>query len=383
MKSEFRNNKTITKGASMRNKITANLLRGVAALVVALPLHGNAADIAKPSLLVPVTVAASSGGIAGQRFVGLNVCRPTIGEGRLSAAVVSGATQFTADADAIFTGIVPSTLGTSDNSYIIEFTSGAYVGLIKKISSISGRTATVVGTLPALDDKTTFLLRKDWTLGSLFGATASEVAAKGLTAGASGGSATRIGVLNASGVIAYYFYKNSTSQGGVGWRSAATRTDGVDRQHIQVGTGSGFAVQNGNTSALNFNLAGEARPTRNIVSLDSQFTFVANPQNRSVTIADLLGSTIVGGKLKSDFVGASSSGSADEVTVIDGTVSRKYFFNTRVVSGAALNKWRLSVLPLGADQNTVTVGEGDAMLVKRAGLVTKFVGLETSAEASE
>jgi hypothetical protein len=43
----------------------------------------------------------------------------------------------------------------------------------------------------------------------------------------------------------------------------------------------------------------------------------------------------------------------------------------------------LSVLPLGADQNTVTVGEGDAMLVKRAGLVTKFVGLETSAEASE
>jgi hypothetical protein len=383
MQTEFRNNKTITKGVSMRNKITANLLRGVAALVVSLPLHGNAADIAKPSLLVPVTVVASSGGIAGQRFVGLNVCRPTIAEGRLSAAVSAGATQLTADADAVFSGIAPSTLGTSDNSYIIEFTSGAYVGLIKKISSISERTATVVGTLPALDDKTTFLLRKDWTLGSLFGATASEVAAKGLTAGASAGSATRIGVLNASGVIAYYFFKNSTTQGGAGWRAAATRTDGVDRQHIQVATGSGFAVQNGNTTALNFNLTGEARPTRNIVSLDSQFTFVANPQNRSVTIADLLGSTIVGGKLKSDFVGASSSGSADEVTVIDGTVSRKYFFNTRAVSGVPINKWRLSVLPLGADQNAVIVGESDAMLVKRSGLVTKFVGLETSAEASE
>jgi hypothetical protein len=367
----------------MRNKITANLLRGVAALVVSLPLHGNAADIAKPSLLVPVTVVASSGGIAGQRFVGLNVCRPTIAEGRLSAAVSAGATQLTADADAVFSGIAPSTLGTSDNSYIIEFTSGAYVGLIKKISSISERTATVVGTLPALDDKTTFLLRKDWTLGSLFGATASEVAAKGLTAGASAGSATRIGVLNSSGVIVYYFYKNTTSQGGAGWRASSTRTDGVDRQHIQLATGSGFAVQNGNTTAINFNLAGEARPTRNIVSLDSQFTFVANPQNRSVTIADLLGSTIVGGKLKSDFVGASSSGSADEVTVIDGTVSRKYFFNTRAVSGVPINKWRLSVLPLGADQNAVIVGESDAMLVKRSGLVTKFVGLETSAEASE
>jgi hypothetical protein len=380
MQSEFRNNKTTTKGVSMRNKITTNLLRGVAALVVALPLHGNAADIAKPSLLVPVTVVASSGGIAGQRFVGLNVCRPTIGEGRLSAAVVSGANQFTADADAIFTGIVPSTLGTSDNSYIIEFTSGAYVGLIKKISSISGRTATVVGTLPALDNATTFLLRKDWTIGALFGATASEVAAKGLTAGASAGSATRIGVLNASGVVAYYFFKNTTSQGGAGWRAAATRTDGVDRQHIQVGTGSGFAVQNGNTTALNFNLAGEARPTRNIVSLDSQFTFVANPQNRSVTIADLLGSTPVSGlTLKSGAVGASSAGSADEFTLLDSNVARKYFYYTQ----GGVNKWRLSVLRTGADQNTVTVGESDAMLVKRSGAVTKFLGLETSADASE
>jgi len=364
----------------MRNKITANLLRGVAALVVALPLHGNAADIAKPSLLVPVTVAASSGGIAGQRFVGLNVCRPTIGEGRLSAAVVSGATEFTADADAIFTGIAPSTSGTSDNSYIIEFTSGAYVGLIKKISSISGRTATVVGTLPALDDKTTFLLRKDWTLGQLFGATASEVAAKGLTAGASGGSATRIGVLNASGVIAYYFFKNSSTQGGAGWRSAATRTDGVDRQHIQVGTGSGFSVQNGNTTDLNFNLAGEARPTRNIVSLDNTFTFVANPQNRSVTIADLFGSAPVSSlTLKSGAVGASTAGSADEFILMEGNVSRKYFFYTQ----GGVNKWRLSVARTGADRNTVTVGESDAILVKRIGSVTKFLGLETSAEATE
>lgn len=364
----------------MRNKITTNLLRGVAALVVALPLHGNAADIAKPSLLVPVTVVASSGGIAGQRFVGLNVCRPTIGEGRLSAAVSSGATQFTADADAIFSGIVPSTLGTSDDSYIVEFTSGAYVGLIKKISSISGRTATVVGTLPALDNATTFILRKDWTIGTLFGATASEVAAKGLTAGASAGSATRIGVLNSSGVIAYYFFKNSASQGGMGWRAAATRTDGVDRQHIQVGTGSGFAVQNGNTTALNFNLAGEARPTRNIVSLDSTFTLVANPQNKSVTIADLLGSTPVSGlNLKSGAVGASSAGSADEFTLMDSNVARKYFYYTQ----GGVNKWRLSVLRTGADQNTVTVGESDAMLVKRAGAVTKFLGLETSADASE
>jgi hypothetical protein len=380
MQSEFRNNKTITKGVSMRNKITTNLLRGVAALVVALPLHGNAADIAKPSLLVPVTVVASSGGIAGQRFVGLNVCRPTIGEGRLSAAVVSGANQFTADADAIFSGIVPSTLGTSDNSYIIEFTSGAYVGLIKKVASIDGRTATVVGTLPALDNATSFLLRKDWNLGTLFGATASEVAAKGLTAGASAGSATRIGVLNASGVIAYYFFKNTTSQGGIGWRSSATRTDGVDRQYIQVGTGSGFAVQNGNTTALNFNLAGEARPTRNIVSLDSTFTLVANPQNRSVTIADLLGSAPVNGlTLKSGAVGASSAGSADEFTLMDSNVARKYFYYTQ----GGVNKWRLSVLRTGADQNTVTVGESDAMLVKRAGAVTKFLGLETSADASE
>jgi len=383
MQTEFRNKKTITKGVSMRNKITANLLRGVAALVIALPLHGNAADIAKPSLLVPVTVAASSGGIAGQRFVGLNVCRPTIGEGRLSAAVTAGATTFTVDADAIFSGVSPTTLGTSDNSYIVEFTSGSYVGLIKRISSISGRTATVVGTLPALDNATTFLLRKDWTLGQLFGTTAADVAAKGLTAGASGGSATRIGVLNASGVIAYYFFKNSTGQGGVGWRSAVTRTDGVDRQHIQVGTGSGFAAQNGNITPLNFNLAGEARPTRNIVSLDNTFTFVANPQNKTVTIADLLGSAIVGGKLKSGFVGASTSGSADEITVINGTIARKYFFNTRVLSGAAINKWRLSVTPLGTDQNDVTIGEGDAMLVKRTGSGTKFIGLETSADAQE
>ena len=380
MQTEFRNNKTITKGESMRNKITTNLLRGVAALVVALPLHGNAADIAKPSVLVPVTVAASSGGIAGQRFVGLNVCRPTIGEGRLSAAVNAGATTFTVDADAIFSGVSPTTLGTSDNAYIVEFTSGAYVGLIKRISSITGRTATVVGTLPALDNATTFLLRKDWTLATLFGATESEVRASGLTVGASGGSATRIGVLNTSGVIAYYFFKTGTSQGGSGWRAAATRTDGVDRQHIQVGTGSGFSVQNGTTTALNFNLAGEARPTRNIVSLDNTFTFVANPQNKSVTIADLFGSAPVSGLiLKSRAEGASTAGSADEFTLLNGTVARKYFFYTQ----GGVNKWRQSVNRTGADQNTVTVAESDAILVKRNTSGSKFLGLETSADAQE
>jgi hypothetical protein len=45
--------------------------------------------------------------------------------------------------------------------------------------------------------------------------------------------------------------------------------------------------------------------------------------------------------------------------------------------------WRMSATPLGADQNEVTIGEGDAMLVKRTGSATKFIGLETSADASE
>ena len=83
--------------------------------------------------------------------------------------------------------------------------------------------------------------------------------------------------------------------------------------------------------------------------------------------------------LKSGAVGASTAGSAEEFTLMESNVARKYFFYTQ---GGA-NKWRLSVQRTGADQNEVTVAESDAILVKRAGSVTKFLALETSAEATE
>lgn len=364
-------------------KITSNpsffILPGLAVLALTFPGLLQAADVAKASVIIPVTVAASSNGIAGARYVGLNVARPTLAEGRLSSAVTNNATSFTVDSTDFFSGVAITTNNASDGHYFVEFTSGPYVGLIKRLASVSGTNATVLGSLPALDNRTTMLLRKDWTLGSLFGATASDVAAKGLTAGASAGSATRIGVLNTSGVVEFFFYKNSATQGGVGWRSATTRTDGVDRQHLRITPGSGFVVQNGNTSALTFYLAGEARPTRSIVSLDQTFTLVANPQNTAVSLASLLGAPSAGTALESGLSGASSAGSADEVTLLNGTFSTRYFFFTQ---GGA-NKWRLSANRTGADQNSVQVAEGDALLVKRTGSTPKFVGLKTSADVSE
>jgi hypothetical protein len=369
------------QGASM--KITSNpslfILPGLAVLALAFPGLLQAADVAKASVIFPVTVPASSGGIAGARYVGLNVARPVLAEGRLASAVSNNATSFTVDSANFLSGVTVTTNNTSDSHYSVEFTSGPYVGLIKRLSSVSGTTATVLGSLPALDNGTTILLRKDWTLGSLFGATASDVAAKGLTAGSSGGSATRIGVLNSNGVVEFFFFKNSTTQGGVGWRSAATRTDGVDRQHLRITTGSGFVVQNGNTSPLTFHLAGEARPTRSIVSLDQTFTLVANPQNTAVSLASLLGAPGTGTGLESGMTGASSAGSADEVTLLNGTFSTRYFFYTQ----GGVNKWRLSANRTGADQNSVQVAEGDALLIKRNTTTSKFVGLKTSADVSE
>jgi hypothetical protein len=92
------------------------------------------------------------------------LARPAVLKGEVDAAVAAGATTFTAYGTDVFDGLVlaggTEAEPTTDNHWIIEFTRGAYTGLVKQVTAFSGSMVTVAGGLPVIDKGTRFVLRK-------------------------------------------------------------------------------------------------------------------------------------------------------------------------------------------------------------------------------
>ena len=191
-------------------------------------------DLAAVYLNQPTAVLAGN-----PIFIGCSLARPAVLKGEVDVAVAAGATTFTAYGTNVFDGLVlaggTEAEPTSDNHWIIEFTSGAYTGLVKQVTAFSGSTVTVAGGLPVIDKGTRFVLRKDHTLGALFGNAdlANLVTKSGLSSGSTSGSSDVVSVLNSAGQWVKYFYR-----AGTGWKLTTART-GSDRQHVRVSLGTG------------------------------------------------------------------------------------------------------------------------------------------------
>ena len=251
-----------------------NLILVLSAL--ALPLH--AADVGTAYLNFPVQYTT-----AGQtKLVGVFLAREVLLKGEVAANVLAGATSFTAFGVNTFGSYsAVSEAGTaelapaSDNHYIVEFTSGPSTGLIKQVTEFNGSTATVMGSLPELTADTKFVLRKDHTLNSLF------PSGSGLAAGSYPGPADVVSVLSSTGVLNRYFYHT-----GNGWRLESNRgAAGLNRAHVRVSLGSGFAFKSNSTKTIY--MQGEYRGARSQITLEGTTgTMVANPYPVAVTLAN-------------------------------------------------------------------------------------------------
>jgi len=314
-------------------------------------------DLAAVYLNQPVPVVAAT-----PILIGCSLARPAVLKGEVDATVSSGATTFTAFGTNVFDGLAlaggTEAEPTSDNHFIVEFTSGAYTGLVKQVTAFSGSTVTVAGGLPVIDKGTRFVLRKDHTLGSLFGNadSANLVTKSGLTSGSTAGSSDVVSVLNSAGQWVKYFYRSGT-----GWKLTTLRS-GSDRQHVRVSLGTGVLLSPISTKTIG--LSGEYRGARARVTLVNAATILANPYPVSTTLGQTdLASTLTKG---------STASSSDEIRVLESSKFVNYF--ARSGTGAtspgavAYTGFRPSLNRGGANvDETISIPAGGAVLVKRVG----------------
>lgn len=338
--------------------IATLLVTTLASFVQAAPITTElTGDLAAVYLNQPFPVVAAT-----PSLIGCSLARPAVLKGEVDVAVAAGATTLTAFGTNIFDGLVlaggTEAEPTSDNHWIIEFSSGAYTGLVKQVTAFSGSTVTVAGGLPVIDKGTRFVLRKDHTLGSLFGNadSANVVTKSGLTSGSTSGSSDVVSVLNSAGQWVKYFYRSGT-----GWKLTTART-GSDRQHVRVSLGTGVLLTP--VSSKTIGLSGEYRGTRARVTLVNGATILANPYPVSTTLGQSdLASTLTKG---------STASSSDEIRVLQSSKFVNYFARSGTGAtspgGVAYAGFKPSLNRTGASvDETITIPAGGAVLVKRAG----------------
>lgn len=358
-KNHFVSNLNLNGVIPMKKTSAVFVLAASLASMVQAQLNTNevAGDLAAVYLNQPVALSAGS-----PALVGASLARPAILKGELNAAVTNGATSFTAVGTNTFNGLTlaggAEDAPLSDDHYIIEFTSGPFTGLIKQVTAFSGSTATVAGGLPAIDASTRFVLRKDHTLGSLFGnADASSIVTKsGLASGSTAGSADVVSVLNSSGQWVKYFFRSAN-----GWKLTTART-GSDRQHVRVSLGTGVLITPIGSKTIG--LSGEYRGTRARVTLVNAATIVANPYPVATSLFET--------DLASSLTKGSTAASSDELRFLESGRLVNYFARsgTGVTSpgGVAYMGFKPSLNRSGANvDSSISIPAGGAVLVKRAG----------------
>jgi hypothetical protein len=382
----------------------------VFAMMVAAMIAGSTASqagVGEAAALFPVTIPAKTGGVPGVKFVGIPVARPAIYEGLVTAQVAANSTTTTA-ANPAFTTVVTDAnfdaavisriwgankvvetkgLGAntdvpaSDNNYVLEITSGPMVGLTKSVTAADVGGLTVQGGFSLnLSVNTKYVLRKDWTLGTLFGNNAAEAAAAGVTTGISS-TGDNLGVIKNDILTLYYM----TTAGQ--WRPTRSYDSTKTYQHIRVPLSGGVYVKRNASLAGTLYLSGIYRPTRLQALLegpDNSVFAVSTPNFKDVTLTET-------GLHR--YVRSSIANSAcDEVRVVDATgVVRSYVNSAASGTGtgytsffwdgtsATAPSWKSTRgTTLAGSANSVVIPAGSAVLIKKESATPRLIGLDPS-----
>lgn len=363
----------------------------VAAAILAGP-SASRAGVGEASALFPVAIPAKTSGVAGVKFVGIPVARPSIYEGLVTTTVPANSNSSTVFSDSGFDASALAALGnpvastarvtdnnfaTEDNQYVLEITSGANIGLTKIISSFSTGGVTVVGgfALP-VELGTKYVIRKDWTLGTLFGNNAAAIAASGLSGGLAS-SADNIGLVR-SGVLELYYWTGSA------WKPTRNVVTGIDYSHVRVPLSGGIYVKRNKTTDATLYMTGIYRPTRLQALLegaDNAVFAVSTPNFKDTTLAET-------GLHR--YVKTSTLISAcDEVRVLTSAGTVQSYVNSASPStngytggfwnGSTTNapSWK-STRSGGAagSANNLVIPAGSAVLIKKEGAGARQLGID-------
>ncbi len=362
----------------------------VAAAILAGP-SASRAGVGEASALFPVTIPAKTSGVAGVKFVGIPVARPSIYEGLVTTTVPANSNSSTVFSDSGFDASALAALGnpvastarvtdnnfaTEDNQYVLEITSGANIGLTKIISSFSTGGVTVVGgfALP-VELGTKYVIRKDWTLGTLFGNNAAAIAASGLSGGLAS-SADNIGLVR-SGVLELYYWTGSA------WKPTRNVVTGIDYSQVRVPLSGGIYVKRNKTTDATLYLTGIYRPTRLQALLegaDNAVFAVSTPNFKDTTLAET-------GLHR--YVKTSTLISAcDEVRVLTSAGTVQSYVNSASPSangytggfwnGSTTNapSWKSTRSGAAGSANNLVIPAGSAVLIKKEGAGARQLGID-------
>jgi hypothetical protein len=388
---------TSTKEKKVMKNTTAfsSVLAFVASAILVSPSI-TLAGVAEASALVPVSIPAKNvSGVAGVKFVGIPVARASVYEGLIttvvtssSSATVDGIVYTTLPDTGMTAGVISalniptvstaritnSDFATADNQYVLEITSGANIGLTKPISAISTGGVTIVGSvLLPLAEGTKYVIRPDWTLGTLLGNTASDIAASGVTGGLAS-SADNIGIIR-NGVLELYYWTGTV------WKPTRSSVAGVDYSHVRLPLSGGIYYKRNRTTATTVYLSGVYRATRLQALLEG-----ADNSVYAVTTPNFSDTTLSQTGLHRYVKSSSIISSCDEVRVVSPTGAVESYINagtgTAYTSGfwngssASAPSWKSTRGGVAGSANNVVIPAGSAVMFKKETGLPRQIGLD-------
>jgi uncharacterized protein (TIGR02597 family) len=296
--------------------------------------------------------AAGTGGTSSSAlsFLGLSFTRPVEYQG--AAASASGATLF--DNNAAWTD---NQFNAPNGTFYLELTSGTGTGLMANItaSSASNKSLTLAADLSAyISAGTTYKIRKNWTVASLFGPNDES--------GLQGGNATsadQILVYNSAAKNYTTYYYQTSGLGGVGWRT--TSSTSADASGAAFNPTDGMIIRRFQSSSVAFSIAGAVKLGQTDIPVASGLNVVSNvyPTN-TLTLGNsgLLASGLNGG----------TATSADEVQIYSAGAYSTYYYQTSGLGGTG---WR-STTSTSADASSTVIPPGASVIVQRTNNAAPF-----------
>jgi len=302
--------------------------------------QGAQAGIATPSAIFTKALAT------GNNFIATPFARSEEGVGTITAqsgstltlAPYSGPTSYT-------TSYAQS--GSQTEPYILEILDGEYIGYSALVTANTTTTMTLAGTAPTGLVGSKYVLRKDWTIASLFGpASSSNLTATDKDAGDDESSADQIRIMNDNGTLGPVYFR-ATVGGSVKWIDASENV----ADNVRLPFGKGIFVKAVSSKAVT--LSGIVRGTRTRIDIvgGTKINLVANPVPFPIKLADC-GLQITAG---------TGSATADTLQLWNGSSWVKYWRSTDGLwySGTtSVNK---------VSAASVEIPAGSAFLIKRNG----------------
>lgn len=323
----------------------------------ALPLCVQAVSIAtEPVGFVAPTVEGTGGsGDKKLSFISLGVVKEVSFSGNLESPLTANTLT---DTDASWTA---DQFNGANGAYYVEVTSGSAAGVMSDITATASSTLTIAddlsGVVAAGD---TYVIRKHWTIGDVFGANNEA----GLQSGTQA-IADQVQVFNAqSQVIVSYYYQEGSPIGGDGWRRAGDLF--ADQATTVIYPTEGiFFERKQNTNVKLPAIVGSAKSGATIIPVSGGINLVTLPTPKSVALKDL---GVYTGNANTGVADGLFS-TADTIEVWNGSSFDKYYYQTGSPIGG--EGWRRSG-DLFTDQQDVVVPGDQAILIRRVSSATGF-----------